>query len=72
MLEDNSANIESANMIFLLTLFPMGVGHECFFEEQIIIMLMQMEICSYKLYDNSLSSILKARGALVLHFVIEN
>ena len=56
----------------LLTLFPMGVGHECFFEEQIITMLMQTEICSYKLYDNSLSSIFKARRALVLHFVIEN
>ena len=60
------------SMADLLTLFPMGVGHECFFEEQIIIMLMQTEICSYKLYDNSLSSIFKARRALVLHFVIEN
>ena len=56
----------------LLTLFPMGVGHECFFEEQIIIMLMQMDICSCELNDNSVLSILKARRALVSHFVIEN
>ena len=50
----------------------MGVGHECFCEEQIITMLMQMEIHSCKLNDNSVSSIFKARRALVLHFVIEN
>ena len=50
----------------------MGVGHECFFEEQIITMLMQMEICSCKLNDNSVSSIFKTRRALVLHFVIKN
>ena len=55
-----------------LTLFPMGVGHECFFEEQSIIMSLQTYICSCKLNDNSLSSIFKARIALVLHFVIEN
>ena len=55
-----------------LTLFPMGVGHECFFEEQSIIMSLQTDICSCKLNDNSLSSIFKARIALVLHFVIEN
>ena len=30
--------------VITLTLFPMGVGHECFFEEQIITMLMQTEI----------------------------
>ena len=34
-----------------------GVGHECFFEEQIITMLMQMETCSCKLNDNSLSGL---------------
>ena len=50
----------------------MGVGHECFFEEQIITMSMQTEVCSCKLNDNSFSSIFKARIALVLHFVIEN
>ena len=50
----------------------MGVGHECFFGEQTIIMLMQTEICSCKLNDNSVSSIFKTRGALVLHFVIKN
>ena len=55
-----------------LTLFHKGVGHECFFEEQIIIMLMQMDICSCELNDNSVLSILKARRALVSHFVIEN
>ena len=55
-----------------LTLFPMGVGHECFFEEQIIIMLMQTEICSCKLNDNSVLSIFKARRALVSHFVNKN
>ena len=55
-----------------LTLFPMGVGHECFFGEQTITMLMQMEICSCKLNDNSVSSIFKTRRALVLHFVIKN
>ena len=55
-----------------LTLFPMGVGHECFFEEQSIIMSLQTYICSYKLIDNSLSSIFKAIIALVLRFVIEN
>ena len=55
-----------------LALFPMGVGHECFFEEQSIIMSLQTYICSCKLNDNSLSSIFKARIALVLHFVIEN
>ena len=50
----------------------MGVGHECFFEEQSIIMSLQTDICGCKLNDNSLSSIFKARIALVLHFVIEN
>ena len=55
-----------------LTLSPMGVGHECFFEEKIITMLMQTEICSCKLNDNSLSSIFKARRDLVLNFVIED
>ena len=50
----------------------MGVGHEFFFEEQSIIMSLQIDTCSCKLNDNSLLSILKARIALVLHFVIEN
>ena len=50
----------------------MGVGHECFFGEQIITMLMQTEICSCKLNDNSVSSIFKTRRGLVLHFVIKN
>ena len=50
----------------------MGVGHECFFGEQIITMLMQTEKCSCKLNDNSVSSVFKTRGALVLHFVIKN
>ena len=55
-----------------LSLFPMGVGHECFFEEQMIPILIQMEICRWKLDDNSLSSVFKARRALVLYFVIES
>ena len=50
----------------------MGVGHECFFEEQSIIMSLQTDICSCKLNDNSVSSIFKTRRALVLHFVIKN
>ena len=35
-------------------------------------MLMQMEICSCKLNGNSVSSILKTIGALVLQFVVNN
>ena len=50
----------------------MGVGHECFFEEQSIIMSLEPDMRGCKLNDNSLSSIFKVRRALVLHFVIEN
>ena len=50
----------------------MGVGHKYFFEAQIIAMLLQTDICSCKLNDNSVSSVIKARRALILHFVFEN